>query len=183
MKIDHLGIATNSINDGLAFWRDALGLELHETEEVAELIRTCNEMIQQQKYPESVTCFQGAMRRFPEQAQLHYHAAFAFWYKALHNADGKRRSSMEKVAYRNAIREFEVVIPNNTSAGQTVQERIISLLEELRFEERDDGFQARRRGLLGVFQGAWGHLGPEEVLVHLGNACIGQELIGVEVDR
>ncbi len=36
MKIDHLGIATNSINDGLAFWRDALGLELHEAEEVAE---------------------------------------------------------------------------------------------------------------------------------------------------
>jgi len=37
----------------------------------------------------------------------------------------------------DAIREFEVVIPNNTSAGQTVQERIIQLLEELRFEERD----------------------------------------------
>ena len=37
----------------------------------------------------------------------------------------------------DAIREFEVIIPNNTSAGQTVQERIISLLEELRFEERD----------------------------------------------
>jgi serine/threonine-protein kinase RsbW len=37
----------------------------------------------------------------------------------------------------DAIREFEVVIPNNTSAGQTVQERIILLLDELRFEERD----------------------------------------------
>ena len=36
MKIDHLGIATHSLNDGLAFWREALGLELHETEEVAE---------------------------------------------------------------------------------------------------------------------------------------------------
>ena len=37
----------------------------------------------------------------------------------------------------DAIREFEVVIPNNTSAGQSVQERIIQLLEELRYEERD----------------------------------------------
>ena len=36
MKIDHLGIATPSIADALLFWRDALGLELHETEEVAE---------------------------------------------------------------------------------------------------------------------------------------------------
>lgn len=36
MKIDHLGIATHKIADGLGFWRDALGLELHETEEVAE---------------------------------------------------------------------------------------------------------------------------------------------------
>ena len=37
----------------------------------------------------------------------------------------------------DATREFEVVIPNNTSAGQSVQERIILLLEELRYEERD----------------------------------------------
>ncbi len=37
----------------------------------------------------------------------------------------------------DVIREFEVVIPNNTSAGQSVQERIIQLLEELRYEERD----------------------------------------------
>ena len=37
----------------------------------------------------------------------------------------------------DAIREFEVVIPNNTTAGQSVQERIIQLLEELRYEERD----------------------------------------------
>jgi methylmalonyl-CoA/ethylmalonyl-CoA epimerase len=36
MKIDHLGIATHSIAEGLAFWREALGLELRETEEVAE---------------------------------------------------------------------------------------------------------------------------------------------------
>ena len=36
MKIDHLGIATNSIAAGLSFWRDALGLELRETEEVPE---------------------------------------------------------------------------------------------------------------------------------------------------
>ncbi len=37
----------------------------------------------------------------------------------------------------DVIREFEVVIPNNTAAGQSVQERIIQLLEELRYEERD----------------------------------------------
>ena len=36
MKIDHLGIATQEIAAALPFWREALGLELHETEEVAE---------------------------------------------------------------------------------------------------------------------------------------------------
>ena len=36
MKVDHIGIATKSIEEGLAVWRDALGLEIHSTEEVAE---------------------------------------------------------------------------------------------------------------------------------------------------
>jgi methylmalonyl-CoA/ethylmalonyl-CoA epimerase len=36
MKIDHLGIATRTLDEALLFWRDALGLEAVETEEVAE---------------------------------------------------------------------------------------------------------------------------------------------------
>ncbi len=36
MKIDHIGIATRGIQDALRFYRDALGLEVTETEEVAE---------------------------------------------------------------------------------------------------------------------------------------------------
>ncbi len=36
MKIEHIGIATPSIADALKFWRDALGLEVVHTEEVAE---------------------------------------------------------------------------------------------------------------------------------------------------
>src|SRR5687768_18581440 len=36
MKVDHIGIATKSIEEGLAVWRDALGLEIHPTEEVGE---------------------------------------------------------------------------------------------------------------------------------------------------
>ena len=36
MKIDHIGIATRGIEDALAFYRDALGLDASETEEVAE---------------------------------------------------------------------------------------------------------------------------------------------------
>ena len=36
MKVDHIGIATNSIEEGLAVWRDALGLKVDSTEEVAE---------------------------------------------------------------------------------------------------------------------------------------------------
>jgi methylmalonyl-CoA/ethylmalonyl-CoA epimerase len=36
MKIDHIGIATRGIEDALAFYRDALGLNVAETEEVAE---------------------------------------------------------------------------------------------------------------------------------------------------
>lgn len=36
MKIEHIGIATHKIDDALKFWRDALGLRVVETEEVAE---------------------------------------------------------------------------------------------------------------------------------------------------
>ena len=36
MKIEHIGIATHKIDDALAFWRDALGLTVVHTEEVAE---------------------------------------------------------------------------------------------------------------------------------------------------
>jgi methylmalonyl-CoA/ethylmalonyl-CoA epimerase len=36
MKIDHIGIATERLDDALAIWRDALGLTVQETEEVAE---------------------------------------------------------------------------------------------------------------------------------------------------
>jgi methylmalonyl-CoA/ethylmalonyl-CoA epimerase len=36
MKLDHIGIATNQLAESLAVWRDALGLEIDSTEEVAE---------------------------------------------------------------------------------------------------------------------------------------------------
>jgi methylmalonyl-CoA/ethylmalonyl-CoA epimerase len=36
MKIEHIGIATRALDEALLFWRDALGLEVSETEEVAE---------------------------------------------------------------------------------------------------------------------------------------------------
>ena len=36
LKVDHIGIATKSIEDGLAVWRDALGLHVDATEEVTE---------------------------------------------------------------------------------------------------------------------------------------------------
>jgi len=36
MKIDHIGIATDSIAEAANFYREALGLKIEETEEVAE---------------------------------------------------------------------------------------------------------------------------------------------------
>ena len=36
MKIEHIGIATRSLDDAIGFWRDALGLDVVATEEVAE---------------------------------------------------------------------------------------------------------------------------------------------------
>ena len=36
MKIDHIGIATRQIDEALALWRDALGLQVDFTEEVTE---------------------------------------------------------------------------------------------------------------------------------------------------
>ena len=36
MKVDHIGIATHQIDDALGLWRDALGLKIDSTEEVAE---------------------------------------------------------------------------------------------------------------------------------------------------
>ena len=42
MKVDHIGIATPTIAEALAVWRDALGLEPDSTEEVAEQgVRVC----------------------------------------------------------------------------------------------------------------------------------------------
>lgn len=35
MKIDHIGIATERLEDATAIWQDALGLQLDSTEEVA----------------------------------------------------------------------------------------------------------------------------------------------------
>jgi methylmalonyl-CoA/ethylmalonyl-CoA epimerase len=36
MKLDHIGIATRQLDDGLAVWRDALGLQIDSTEEIVE---------------------------------------------------------------------------------------------------------------------------------------------------
>jgi methylmalonyl-CoA/ethylmalonyl-CoA epimerase len=36
MKLEHIGIATRALDDALAFWRDALGLEVAHTEIVEE---------------------------------------------------------------------------------------------------------------------------------------------------
>ena len=36
MRIEHIGIATRSIEEALGFWRDALGLEVKHTETVEE---------------------------------------------------------------------------------------------------------------------------------------------------
>ena len=36
MKLDHIGIATRELEEGLAVWRDALGLKVDATEEVTE---------------------------------------------------------------------------------------------------------------------------------------------------
>ena len=36
MKIEHIGIATRSLEDAMGFWRDALELDVVATEEVAE---------------------------------------------------------------------------------------------------------------------------------------------------
>ena len=36
MKIEHIGIATRSLDEAVGFWRDALGLHVETTEEVTE---------------------------------------------------------------------------------------------------------------------------------------------------
>jgi len=36
MKLHHIGIATNQLAEGLAVWRDVLGLEIDATEDIAE---------------------------------------------------------------------------------------------------------------------------------------------------
>lgn len=36
MKLDHIGIATGSLDEGFSIWRDALGLEVGATEEIPD---------------------------------------------------------------------------------------------------------------------------------------------------
>src|SRR6267143_2646300 len=36
MKVDHIGIATHQLDEALALWRDALGLQVEFTEDVLE---------------------------------------------------------------------------------------------------------------------------------------------------
>jgi methylmalonyl-CoA/ethylmalonyl-CoA epimerase len=36
MKLEHIGIATRGLDEALGFWRDALGLEVADVEEVTE---------------------------------------------------------------------------------------------------------------------------------------------------
>ncbi len=36
MKLEHIGIATRGLDEALGFWRDALGLEVADIEEVSE---------------------------------------------------------------------------------------------------------------------------------------------------
>ena len=36
MKLDHIGLATRQLDEGLALWRDALGLKVDATEEITE---------------------------------------------------------------------------------------------------------------------------------------------------
>ena len=36
MKLDHIGLATNQLEEGLAIWRDALGLQVDTAEEIQE---------------------------------------------------------------------------------------------------------------------------------------------------
>ena len=40
-------------------------------------------------------------------------------------------------AFDDAIQEWEEIIPSDTAAGQSVQERIIQILEALSYDERD----------------------------------------------
>jgi serine/threonine-protein kinase RsbW len=39
--------------------------------------------------------------------------------------------------FEDLIQEWEEIIPSDTAAGQSVQERIVQLLEELSYDERD----------------------------------------------
>jgi methylmalonyl-CoA/ethylmalonyl-CoA epimerase len=36
MKLDHIGLATHELEEGLALWRDTLGLKVETTEEIQE---------------------------------------------------------------------------------------------------------------------------------------------------
>ena len=36
MKLDHIGLATRQLDEGLALWRDTLGLSVDATEDIAE---------------------------------------------------------------------------------------------------------------------------------------------------
>ena len=87
---------------------------------VAEPAQRANQQIQQKDYEGAISTLESALRDHPDQAELHYHLAFAYWYRASLKPDGKLRRSADRTFYRKAIAEFEAFLrqtPGDPRAG------------------------------------------------------------------
>ncbi len=76
-------------------------------EDVLRRIRWANEQNQYGNRAGAVASLEDALKTYPDQPVLYYHLGFAYWSLAFYDSQGHPRKTMERGAYRKAVRAFE----------------------------------------------------------------------------
>ncbi len=110
---------------------------MNAAEDVFKRITWANMQSQQGNYAGAAATLEEALLVHPDEPQLHYHLAFAYWTISLHDSAGRRRKSMEKGSYRKAIKEFELFLAHAPNDPRAADARMrLELLHRAQFGYR-----------------------------------------------
>jgi hypothetical protein len=91
---------------------------------VEKAILAAADQIQKKEYINAVTTLEDALKAYPDQPQLHYHLAFAYWCRAALKPDGKLRGNMDPSFYRKTIAEFETFLKQAPADPRAADTRV-----------------------------------------------------------